>query len=308
MAVRENECSELKPEGNPWRIYFCKLTACIADSNLLIASAALLSLYQTYLLLAIPLRPEPLGFFIFPSVFMLYHFHRLIAIPATDERQWSASQRWFMQNSFTAILMLMIAFFSALTCFILLPVKTKLALLPLAGLALAYSVPLLFLKHKRLRLRDFGIIKPFVIGGVWAGATVILPVIHFGVGLTVRDGGMLFLERFFFISALCVPFDIKDIAVDVTRIHKPTIAARWGVKTARQAGLLLLVCFFAITAGEWALRLPWMSGSVFAAYLLSFLITAVVLARVHESRNEHYYTVCIDGTIIIQALLILLMK
>ncbi len=281
-----------------------QLITSFADSNLLISFAALAATYQTYILLNIPVRVEPLGLLVFFSTLMVYHFHRIMAISSTAMEHLSRTQLWYVNNKKLALILLAISVMIIAISLAGLPLRTRLALLPLVAIAGFYTVPLFFFKHKSYRLRDLGLVKPFIIGLAWAGVTALLPVINFEVDISWSETVLLFFERFFFISALCIPFDVKDIQIDSEKLRTQTIAAKWGVWKTIVFSMFVLALFAATIVLEWVIGADWVGMKLLLGFLASFVVTAAAIMGVSEKRGEHYYTVIIDGTIILQALII----
>src|SRR5690606_10602649 len=109
-------------------------------------------------------------------------------------------------------------------------------LLALTGL---YAIPLL--PHAK-NLRSLGGLKIFVVALVWAGTTVILPVVssHKSVDLNVWIEGV---QRFILVLLLMIPFEIRDLEYDDPELR--TLPQRYGfVKTKIMGGLGTLLFFF----------------------------------------------------------------
>ncbi|NNK10365.1 MAG: hypothetical protein HKP08_03390 [Flavobacteriaceae bacterium] len=111
----------------------------------------------------------------------------------------------------------------------------------LALLVVFYTIPLF---PSRKNLRHFGIVKILIIGLVWTGATVILPVLEVRENL-VWDVWIESWQRFLVILVLMVPFEIRDLGVDSNEMM--TIPQRLGIYKTRRAGILLSLIFFLLT-------------------------------------------------------------
>ena len=112
-------------------------------------------------------------------------------------------------------------------------------LLLIGGFALLtffYAVP--FLKSKNLR--SLTSLKIFVVALVWAGVTVIVPLLSVGVELNA-DILLTFIQRFFIVIVLTIPFEIRDLQFDVASLR--TLPQQLGVNRVKALGLfLLLIC------------------------------------------------------------------
>lgn len=109
-----------------------------------------------------------------------------------------------------------------------------------------YAIPFLpksyFLDSSR-NLRAIGGLKTYVIAFVWSGATVIIPLLNEGhpIGYDVIISS---IQRFLFVSAVMIPFDIFDLSYDSVKLA--TIPQRIGVKRAKIMGIILILAFFLI--------------------------------------------------------------
>jgi hypothetical protein len=101
-----------------------------------------------------------------------------------------------------------------------------------------YALPVL---PKSKNLRSWGGLKIFVVALVWAGATVLLPVLS--AHQITWDIGVETFQRFVLILILLIPFEIRDLAYD--KVELRTLPQRYGVtKTKILGGFATLVFFF----------------------------------------------------------------
>ncbi len=102
-----------------------------------------------------------------------------------------------------------------------------------------YTLPVL---PKAKNLRSYGWLKIFIVAIVWAGVTVLLPVLSVNMRLDV-DIWVEIFQRFLVVLILLVPFEIRDLAYDSPSLR--TIPQRFGViHTKLATGLVVLVFFF----------------------------------------------------------------
>ncbi|MFO7719995.1 MAG: hypothetical protein R6W85_06110, partial [Gillisia sp.] len=94
-------------------------------------------------------------------------------------------------------------------------------------LTLLYAVPVF---SKNRNLRGLTGVKIYVIAFVWAGVTVVLPLVD-KIDLLQRDVFLEFLQRFGFIIALTLPFEIRDLKFDLEELR--TIPQKIGVKKTK---------------------------------------------------------------------------
>ncbi|MDP2688407.1 MAG: hypothetical protein Q8O62_14400 [Aequorivita sp.] len=157
--------------------------------------------------------------------------------------------------------------FSAV-CFVLLGIiafqLNIITLLVTAGFGLAtffYAVPFAGSKS----LRRFAGIKIFVVAFIWAGVTVIVPVVAAEVSIS-GDLLLTFFQRIMIVIALILPFEIRDVPYD--SLYLKTLPQQLGVKTTKLIGegVLLLCLVFEFFKQDYAV-----------AYILSLLVFCVVL-------------------------------
>jgi len=99
---------------------------------------------------------------------------------------------------------------------------------------LLYAAPVLTQKRN---LRDLAGMKIFIIALVWAGVSVILPLLdHLEVSLL--DKILMFLQRALFIIVITLPFEIRDLEFDSE--HLSTIPQKIGIKKTRFLGWSML--------------------------------------------------------------------
>lgn len=105
-------------------------------------------------------------------------------------------------------------------------------------LTLLYAVPFL---SKNRNLRTIAGIKIYVIALVWSGVIVLIPVLENGL-VPYWDVWILFVQRFLFVLALMIPFEIRDVSFDSQSLK--TLPQVVGIKKAKIIGVIwLLLCF-----------------------------------------------------------------
>ncbi len=133
----------------------------------------------------------------------------------------------------------------------------------------------------QVHLRKVTGMKIFVIAFVWAAATVMLPVVSAGRPLSklVWIEG---LQRFFFVVALTLPFDIRDVRFDTYQIG--TLPQLFGIKKTRIIGLLVLTIVVVLQA----LKGPFVWDHFLLVTGISVLTGILVMQTV--VRQTRYFT------------------
>ncbi len=134
-----------------------------------------------------------------------------------------------------------LCFLPAVYFFLQLGNRTRLAILVLGLLSVLYAVPFL---PKNKNLRSLGGFKIYIVAAVWAGFTVILPLLEQEVSLS-WDVFLLLAQRFILVLALILPFEIRDLRWDDTRLR--TIPQVLGIEKTKRFGMVLVAFFFFLT-------------------------------------------------------------
>jgi hypothetical protein len=159
-----------------------------------------------------------------------------------------------------------------------------------------YGIPIAALKKKAIRQIPF--LKIFLISLSWAAVTVAIPLAD--ERLPLNTFTLFFIAQTLFIFALTIPFDIRDMQIDVP--NNFTIAQRLGVKRAK---LLSILCM-PMTALCY-LNLPLLTTETIAL-ICSIMVTIPLLAMANVNRKDLYYTGFIDGLMILQGGIILIIS
>ena len=108
--------------------------------------------------------------------------------------------------------------FSCYGCLLFyLPAEVIIAAAILGVFTVAYAIPI---SERRKNLRNIYGIKIGVIASVWAGVTVLLPVLNHGVE-SVRVMNVIYeaVQRILFVAVLILPFDIRDYRSDDSHLE-----------------------------------------------------------------------------------------
>lgn len=262
-------------------------------SNLWIALAAASMAAQTQFLLCGRAYPTPLLGFIFFATLCLYAAHRIVGLekaqPFLEKGRFSVISRFRGHiMAYAAVAAVGAAFF-----FFQLPFRLQLAAVAPSLIALGYVLPLL---SGRRRLRDLSYLKIFLIAIAWSWITVLLPALELGMGWSIPMIVMI-LERAFFIFAITLPFDIRDLEVDAYNQVR-TLPALLG---SRRTKMLALFCLLAMAAlAGLNHHVDAYSTGAFAGILLSGLIACVLIFFSDRVKHDYYFSGLIDGLMVLQ--------
>ena len=168
-------------------------------------------------------------------------------------------------------------------------------LLPLAALALGYSLPLLRWRGRWRAVREVPLLKVFLIGGVWSAVTVGLPALALHRPLAPLAG--LLAQRFCLVSALAIVFDIRDVSRDrLTNLR--TMPVVLGLGGAKAVALTLLGMSMVIGFVRGAPPLTVVVPSALAAW---------VIAVARDTRGDYFFALVADGVLLVQAAVVFLL-
>jgi len=232
-----------------------------------------------------------------------YLLIRLAAI--TRIKNYKPEPRWdfFLRNMFWMRLLTILSAITTIILYFLLPQRVQIILLIPGLISLLYGISIK-ISGKNIKLRDLGFVKIFLIAAVWAFAGSYMPAVYAGDNITSTSILILFTANFFYIFAIALPFDIKDLTVDGMNNVK-TIPAKFGVKTT------FYLCYFLLLLSgifQWYLQeeiLKTENGNTFAIGI-SLIATGYAIYITQKRNNDILYFALLDGMIIIQFLLVLL--
>jgi 4-hydroxybenzoate polyprenyltransferase len=279
-----------------------KVINALIHSNIFIALAAVSLTVETQIILGIKPIWESYLFIIFFATLFEYNLHRLIAVLNNSNELNSEKYRWVRENRKIFNLLTIASFFGLIVSAFSAKIEVVIVFAPLALLTIFYSVPVSKNQMQLLRLREIPYLKIFLIALVWSVSTILLPVIQ--SDLEFADSGiiLLFIERFFFIIAIAIPFDIRDMKTDQESGLK-TIPLLLNKKSAMALSYLSLLLYFLISFLHYQINNEW---AFVIAISFSALSTYLFLRISCFKKLSNYYYGILDGTMFLQGLLVLL--
>jgi len=264
-----------------------------------IAAAAVAMTLQTQFVISGTISFTPLIAFVGFSTWMLYALHRIIGLKKvrifTDTGRYAVIERYKKHILFYAVL----GCVGAIVSFFYLSFRVQVALVLPALISLGYVMPIL---GGEKRLRDLNNLKIYLIAVVWAWITVALPLLDMGKLLIDIPASILFLsERMLFVFAITLPFDIRDLKVD-GHTGVQTIPTQIGIK--RTKILASTVFFIVLILAAINLSLDNYSVSIFIALAISCASANWLVQRCDQVIDDYYFTGLIDGTMVLQFLLV----
>ncbi len=270
-----------------------KIIDLILYSNFYIAVCAVALALQTQLLLLGKIAYSPVIGLIFFATLMIYATHRIVGLFRLKD--FLEEGRYLVINKFKLHIWIYAALglIGGVICFFQLNLNVQLALIVPAFLSLGYIFPV-FGKKNALRLRDFNGVKIFLVASVWSYVTVLLPALYYETDFSIT--GWMLLERFLFIFAITLPFDIRDLEVDAFNKVK-TIPAVLGIQKTLWLSILLLIAFLTITFFIY-------SWNIFLGMFIFSILAAIIILKSPQQQHDYYFTGLVDGTMILQPIII----
>jgi 4-hydroxybenzoate polyprenyltransferase len=273
-------------------------------SNIYMALCAVAQGLVTFVLIGSKPVYTVLGI-LFISTLAIYNFSILISKPVKPLNSPHRRERWFFGHYRLMVTITIVSILGLLPLFVQISTESRLLLMFLGVVSVAYALPLFTLGDKKFGLRNIPGLKQFMITLVWTMSTVLLPLLeaqhhHLG-GISMRDTTILIAKRFLFIGALTIPFDIRDLFHDRQSGLK-TVPVVFGEKKAYifcqvlLAGYIVLLFIFrnnGLNNDFWALAIT--------AVLAGWLIFKSTI-----DKDEYYYFFFVDGILILQYLLLIL--
>ena len=274
----------------------CKaLLDAVLFSNLFIATAAAAQVAFTYQLIGAAPNLKVIGL-VFCATLALYSFSMLMAKPSNPLASPFKRVRWIFSNqSLFITLGLMAAVYGAVLS-LSLNTPDQILLILLGLIAISYNLPLYRLGEKRVGLRNLPAIKFFLVALVWTFSVVLLPVLELqntDITPSLTQIPLLIAQRLLLISAIVIPFDVRDIYQD--QIHQlKTIPVVLGEKKAYRLcfGLLLSTLLFSSFVSP-------LFSLEFIAISITILISLWLIFKYTGEKNEYYYFFFLDGLLIL---------
>ena len=274
-----------------------KLFKFLIYSNLYVALPVTFLVFQTYILFNLSIDVWVLAGTYFGTLF-LYNFHRLRGLNHVLRQDLSERHLWARkQKSFLITLTVFSFFVGAISAWFFISISIFIWMLPPTLLALGYVVPFLKIKNRWFRLRDLPFLKAFLIAIAVSWLTLFLPLNKF---FTV-EVWLVFIERFLFLLAITIPFDIRDVNFDKHSKLK-TIPAYFGEQKAKLFSYLFLGFSLSISillATQFKRPLP-----TLMAFLIAGLFSALVIALSKKNSSEFHYSFLVEGTMIFQTIMV----
>ncbi len=238
------------------------------DSSIHVALAACGFVGVSILEFDISITIELLGFIFFGTI-TGYNFVKYAEIAKLKHRSLNLSLRQIQIFSFFCFLALVYFLFQ-------LPFKTLIITGVFAALTFFYAIP--FLAYKRLR--SLVGMKIIIVALVWAGVTLIIPLVNENVILS-NSVWVSFFQRMLFVLVLTLPFEIRDLKYD--KLALGTLPQQVGIKLTKIIGTILLLAILVIEFLK-----PGVDWNYTIGFLLICGVMALFLFTSEKDQNKYF--------------------
>lgn len=244
---------------------------------------------------------QPWLFLIFAGTLLEYNRHRIAIFFVSGKTLHSGNHELIRKNQKKFRLAILILGIGMVAAVLSTRVKVLFTFLLFGVLTFFYSGIDSTNKKYAFKLREIPYLKIFLISFIWSVSTILIPVIQTDSEINNHDVFLLFSERFLFIFAIAIQFDIRDMQADLHSGLK-TIPLKIGKKKSE------FLSFFALSAGflvsvfhyhnQYERFLLWPLG-------ISFISTLLILnLRFFRNRSRFFYP-ALDATLLLQGILVL---
>lgn len=208
--------------------------------------------------------------FVFCGSIVGYNFIKYVHLVGTKNKEYKAFQNYI---GIISLIFLCIGVYFSLDQ----SDETLIITSIFAVITFLYSIPIISKKN----FRNFAGIKIFLVALVWAGVTVLIPLIGANQEVT-WDHGLTFIQRFILVIVLTLPFEIRDMEADPQRLK--TIPQKFGLSITKVLGGVLLFLAVAIEL---------LKGHMNSIHLISLvLVSTITFAALYFTRKgmSYYYS------------------
>ncbi len=274
----------------------------LIKSNIFISLAAAVLAFGTQVQLGFAPHFHPYIWLIFFAALFEYNLHRLVTVLTNKAALNSVKHRWVKDYPYVFYFLVLVSVAGFATTLLYAKIEVLISLIPAAVLTIFYSVPVFKFSDRLYRLREIPFIKIFLIAFVWSVVTIILPVIESGYNGSLANLSFVLAERYVFIFAITIPFDIRDMEQD-KRYNLKTIPIVYGVNKSYKISNAALVIFILICL------IHYISNDelfILLAMIVSGISTLAILNSKTLRTHFYYHYGWLDGTMLAQGMLICL--
>ena len=257
-------------------------------ANVFISICALAQVVVTYVVFSIPVNYNNNAYlaFIFLSTYLQYNVQRGYLINQNNLN--SERSQWLVKYKKAMLISVGVCLITVLFLCNNLSATSITIMVGAEIISTLYYLP-------PFNLRKHGYIKPFLVSAIWVISCSAVPLIE---NTILTSNSIWFLiSQFFFISVLCLLFDLKDSTTDFLN-GVNTYANKFGNTITKALCLLILVLgaisFYLFTQNVYLLI------TIYSIYF----ITAFTVIISNEKKHSFYYYLWVDGLLLVQGVVL----
>jgi hypothetical protein len=250
------------------------------NSSIHVALAVYALLKITEIYCKIPVN-QNLNSFIFFGTITGYNFVKYAGVAKLHHKSLTDSLKVIQVFSFLAFLAMCYFAYQV-------PLTTLYCTIPFIILTFLYAVP--FLSGFDKNLREISYLKIVIVALVWAGFTVLIPIVDAGLELTFKTY-VLLLQRFLIVAVLILPFDIRDMQYDAISLQ--TIPQKIGLKKTKKLGLIIMIFCLIL---EYLIST---TNSMQMPFMVFFVLVILLLMRAKTKQSQYYSSFFVESLPII---------
>lgn len=231
----------------------------------------------------------------FFSTVFIYNLQRIFYKVPASKALVSVRRNWVYENQLAIKVLTVIGFCGVAVTYFYTDRKIIFYLSPLLLLSIAYFLP-------AIKLRQYSWFKLLTLTLVWTMVTAVVPMFLAGRNVLTPECILHFFVRMSFIVAICIPFDIRDMAVDKAE-NIITFSQKLGETKTRRIAFGFMILYVVLIFAEFYLTM--FSGKILVALLFSAVINTIIVLMSSSKRGEYFYTALLDGTMILQGVVLI---
>ncbi|MBA3972442.1 MAG: UbiA family prenyltransferase [Bacteroidetes bacterium] len=232
----------------------------------------------------------------FFATLFIYNLQRIFYKPQNNISLHSIRRKWIFENQPAIKFLSILGLAGVITFLFFTDPMVILYLSPLLLLTLSYFLPV-------VKLRKSPWFKLLTLSIVWTMVTAVVPALLANETITSFPVLLHIFVRFIFMLGICIPFDIRDMEIDkADKIS--TIPHILGEHITRWMAFTFMMLYIALIIVEHNVLM--FDREVYYGLIISAFINTCLVLMTNSKRSEYFFVAALDGTMILQGLLLLL--
>jgi 4-hydroxybenzoate polyprenyltransferase len=275
-----------------------KISDLILFGNIWIAFGTVCLIQSSLIQLGYSSQLIPYSLLSFFATLFVYNFQRVFYKPQEDISLHSSRRKWIFQNQLLIKILSAIGFLGVGITFFYNDPKIIFYLSPLLILSLAYFLPF-------VKLRKSPWFKLLTLVIVWTMVTAVVPILLNDSEPFTKNSLLHIVVRFCFMMAICIPFDIRDLAIDAAD-NVSTLPHLFGENKTRNIAVAFMFIYVLLIIPEYTSGM--LNIKIFITLLISALVNGILVFMSSSKRSEYFYVAGIDGTMILQGVMLMVVQ